>query len=115
MASSGSVTLRTATAEDAESIASIWHQGWQDGHLGNVPNELTAARTERSFFSRAGERVPDTTVAEADGQIAGFVMVVEDEVEQLYVDEKFRGSGVAVFCLPKPSNGSAPRTTAPHG
>jgi GNAT superfamily N-acetyltransferase len=44
---------------------------------------------------RAGERVGDTTVAVVEGAVAGFVMVVGDEVEQLYVAAEHRGAGVA--------------------
>jgi ribosomal protein S18 acetylase RimI-like enzyme len=39
--------------------------------------------------------VNDTTVAVVQGQIAGFVMVVDNEVEQLYVSALHRGKGVA--------------------
>jgi GNAT superfamily N-acetyltransferase len=95
----GEVILRPATAEDIPSIASIWHRGWQDGHIGHVPEELTAARTERSFWIRAAERLPDTAVAEIEGAVAAFVMVVGDEVEQVYVGEDHRGSGVANVLL----------------
>jgi len=93
------VSLRPATAPDAEAVAPIWHRGWQQAHLGNVPEELTAARTERSFWTRARERVPQTTIAEVDGQLAGFIMVVDDELEQVYVDEAHRGTGVAAVLL----------------
>jgi L-amino acid N-acyltransferase YncA len=75
------VTLRPATANDAPKIAEIWHHGWHDGHLGFVPQELVAARHEASFRSRAAQQVSDTTVAVVDGEVAGFVMVVGDEVE----------------------------------
>jgi GNAT superfamily N-acetyltransferase len=95
----GDLILRPATAEDVPSIASIWHRGWQDGHIGHVPEELTTARTERSFRSRAAQRLPDTTIAEVDGAVAGFVMVVDDEVEQVYVDGDHRGSGIASVLL----------------
>jgi GNAT superfamily N-acetyltransferase len=93
------VTLRPATAVDIPSIASIWYRGWHDGHLGHVPGELSAARTERSFWRRAEQRLPDTTVAEIDRAVAGFVMVVDDEVEQVYVGEDHRGSGIATVLL----------------
>lgn len=99
MAPRGEVILRPATAEDVSSIASIWYRGWQDGHIGHVPEEMTTARTERSFWSRAAQRLPDTTVAEIDGAVAGFVMVVDDEVEQVYVGRDQRGSGVANVLL----------------
>src|SRR5262249_53590330 len=35
------------------------------------------------------------TVAVVDGSIAGFVLVVDDEVEQVYVSASHRGTGVA--------------------
>jgi GNAT superfamily N-acetyltransferase len=89
------VTLRQASADDAPAIADIWHLGWRDGHLGFVPQELIAARHEGSFRTRAAQRVGDTTVAVVDGKVAGFVMVVGDEVEQVYVAASHRGTGVA--------------------
>lgn len=89
------ITLRAAIAADAESVAQIWHAGWKEAHLGNVPDELVAARTGESFHTRARERVSDTTVAVVRGEIAGFVMVDGDEVDQVYVSTGHRGSGVA--------------------
>jgi GNAT superfamily N-acetyltransferase len=50
---------------------------------------------EESFRARAADRVADTTVADVDGEVAGFVMVVGDEVEQVYVSAGHRGTGVA--------------------
>ena len=38
-------------------------------------------------------------MAEVDGDLAGFVMVVGDEVEQVYVAAAHRGSGVAAVLL----------------
>jgi ribosomal protein S18 acetylase RimI-like enzyme len=89
------VTLRAALPEDAPTIAEIWHRGWRDGHLGFVSQELIRARHEYSFRTRAAKRVNDTTVALIQGQIAGFVMVVDNEVEQIYVSALHRGEGVA--------------------
>jgi GNAT superfamily N-acetyltransferase len=89
------VTLRPAVADDADAVAAIWYAGWRDGHLGHVPEELVAVRTEESFWTRAAQRVADTTVAVVGDEIAGFVMVVGDEVEQVYVSRDHRGSGVA--------------------
>jgi GNAT superfamily N-acetyltransferase len=89
------VALRAAQADDARDIAEIWHRGWQDAHLGFVPQELADVRTEASFRARASERIADTTVATFDGAVVGFVMVVDDEVEQVYVAAAYRGTGVA--------------------
>jgi GNAT superfamily N-acetyltransferase len=89
------VRIRQATPADARAVADIWHAGWPDGHRGHVPDELVAVRTETSFRRRAAERVADTVVAEVGGSIAGFTMVVDDEVEQIYVAASYRGSGLA--------------------
>ena len=87
--------IRAAAPGDAAAVAEIWREGWRDGHLGHVPDELVAVRTDESFRARAADRVGDTTVAVVDGQVAGFVMVVGDEVEQVYVSSAHRGRGVA--------------------
>ncbi|HZN73099.1 MAG TPA: GNAT family N-acetyltransferase [Micromonosporaceae bacterium] len=91
--------IRTATAEDSPVVAAIWRDGWRDGHLGHVPGALVAERTPESFDERAAQRVDDTTVAVVDGTVAGFVMVVGDEVEQVYVSADHRGTGVAAALL----------------
>ena len=44
------------------------HAGWKVAHLGDIPDELVAARIEGSFDTRARERVPDTTVAVVRGR-----------------------------------------------
>ena len=89
------VTLRAATADDAGGIAEVWFRGWRDGHLGLVPEELVRVRTQESFLPRAAERVGTTTIAVVDGAVAGFVTVVDDEVEQVFVSGEHRGTGVA--------------------
>ena len=89
------ITLRAADASDAPAIARIWHAGWLDGHLGNVPDALLAFRDEASFGRRAAERIADMTVAVVNGEVVGFTMVVADELEQIYVAATHRGLGVA--------------------
>jgi ribosomal protein S18 acetylase RimI-like enzyme len=93
------VTLRRARSTDAPAIAEIWSAGWRDGHVGNVPDELVSARTAESFRLRAATRAADATVAEVGEAVAGFVMVVGDEVEQVYVAAAHRGNGIAGVLL----------------
>ena len=88
-------TLRPATPADAAAVADLWHRGWHDAHAGHVPDGLTAARTLPAFGERSAAAVGVTTVAVVDGQVAGFVMVVDDEVEQVFVDAAHRGTGLA--------------------
>jgi ribosomal protein S18 acetylase RimI-like enzyme len=87
--------IRPAEPGDAAAVAEIWRSGWRDGHLEDVPAALIRVRTDESFRTRAAERVGDTTVAVVDGAVAGFIMVVHDEAEQVYVSAAHRGKGVA--------------------
>ncbi len=94
--------LRPATADDVDAVAALFHQGWHDVHPGRVPDGLTARRTPEAFHDRVARRIDetaDTTVAEVDGTVAGFVMVSGDEAEQVYVDRAFRGTDVATLLL----------------
>jgi putative acetyltransferase len=102
--------IRPGTAADAETVADLWHRGWHDAHPGHVPDGLTAARTREAFGQRAAAAVAVTTVAEVDGRVAGFVMVVDDEVEQVYVGSAHRGGEVAGVLLAE-----AERQVAAHG
>lgn len=87
--------IRPATDDDVPALARIWLTGWHDGHDGHVPPELVAHRTPETFPPRVRERLATTWLAERDGVVLGFVVVVGDEVEQVYVDRDARGSGVA--------------------
>ena len=88
-------TLRPAVAADAAAIAEIWESAWRDGHVGHVPDELVAVRTTDSFRSRADLLIGNTTVAVVDGEVAGFVSLNGDEVEQVFIGRAHRGVGVA--------------------
>ena len=92
--------MRPATDADVAAVADLWHEGWHAGHAGHVPDGLTAARTRESFHARTPTRVADTTVARDEtGQLVGFVMVVGDEVEQVFVGPPGRGTGVGALLL----------------
>jgi ribosomal protein S18 acetylase RimI-like enzyme len=87
--------LRAATSADVEAIATVWHDGWRDGHIGHVPDALLPHRRLVDFRARVPPRLPQTTVATVGPDLVGFVMVRDDEIEQLYVAAGARGSGVA--------------------
>jgi putative acetyltransferase len=89
-------SIRPADDADMAAVADLWHEGWHDGHAGHVPDGLTAARTLTAFHERTPSRVAETAVAVAeDGSLQGFVMVVDDEVEQVFVARSARGTGLA--------------------
>ncbi len=91
--------IRPARATDAERVAAIWEAGWREVHPGEVPDALLAVRTSESFRERAAERLADTLVAEADGEVVGFTMTDRDEVDQVYVAPAGRGTGAATALL----------------
>jgi GNAT superfamily N-acetyltransferase len=93
------LTLRAASVGDVEVIAEIWHRSWHDGHDGHVPVGLERHRQLADFRRRVPERLEQTTVATIDSSVVGFVTVREDEIEQLYVAELARGTGVATALL----------------
>lgn len=93
------VVLRAARPADAATVAEIWYAGWGDAHLGNVPDGLIVARTRESFDTRAVQYIPNIIVATVDDAIAGFVMVIDDEVNQVYVAAGHRGAGIAPILL----------------
>ena len=93
--------IRPATSTDIDTLVRIWSEGWRDGHLGHVPDLLVSNRTVDSFVPRVRQRIPDTWVADHDGEVVGFVVVLGDEVEQVYVDRRTRGSGAAALLLGK--------------
>ncbi|MGI8524185.1 MAG: GNAT family N-acetyltransferase [Nocardioides sp.] len=97
-----SPTLRPATPGDVDAVTAIFHEGWHDVHPGRVPDGLTERRTPEAFHDRVAQRIAETdetTVAEVDGTVAGFIMVCDDEAEQVYVDRRFRGTTVATLLL----------------
>ena len=94
--------LRPATADDIEAVTAVFHRGWHEVHPGRVPDGLTERRTVEAFRDRVTQRITETdetTVAEVDGVVAGFIMVSADEAEQVYVDSRFRGTSVASLLL----------------
>ncbi len=91
--------IRPARPDDAERITEIWATGWVDGHLADAPAELLPHRTPETFAPRVAAALESTRVAEVDGVVAGFTMIHDDEVEQLYVHAGHRGTGVAARLL----------------
>lgn len=90
-----SIVVRPGRSGDVDAIAAVWHAGWREAHLGRVPDALMPHRTAATFRARVPVNLPITTVAEVAGAVAGFVVVRDDEVEQVYVAVGHRGSGVA--------------------
>lgn len=91
--------MRGATPDDVDAITEVWHAGWRDGHLGHVPPALHEHRGLEQFRRRVAALLASTTVATTGRQLTGFIVVRDDEIEQLYVTHTARGSGVAAALL----------------
>lgn len=91
--------LRDARESEVDRLAGIWHDGWQDGHIAVVPAELARLRTRASFAERLRALLPATRVVALAGEPAGFAIVKGDELYQLYVEARARGTGVAAALI----------------
>jgi GNAT superfamily N-acetyltransferase len=93
-------SIRKAAPGDADAIARIWHSAWRDSHVGHVPDGLLVFRREEDFLARVPGRIDNMWVAESgDGAVVGFVAVMADELEQLFVERAARGTGVAAMLM----------------
>lgn len=97
-AATESTHLRRATPRDLSGLASLWRSAWLDGHSGNVPDELMAARGLDHFTRFLGERCADTTIAVDQSRSPLGLIILDNctgEVVQLAVARSARGTGVA--------------------
>ena len=91
--------MREAEEAEIDHLAKLWYDGWQDAHALILPAELARHRTLESFRQRLRAALPSVRVAGPSGQPVGFCMIKDDELYQLYVSERKRGSGVAAALL----------------
>lgn len=87
-------SIRDARAEDIEAVACIWFAGWHEAHARLVPEEVTRLRSIEFFCGRLSEILRSVRVATVRGDVAGFAIVADDELDELYVLPEARGSGV---------------------
>lgn len=99
MPSDWGAALRAAAIDDLDAISAVWFAGWRETHLGQVPDALLAHRTPEQFRARVPEILDATTVATVAGRVVGLLVVRGSEVEQLYVADGHRGTGIASALL----------------
>jgi GNAT superfamily N-acetyltransferase len=93
--SADTIPVRNADEGEVDRLARIWLDGWRDAHERILPAELTRVRTLESFRDRLEAALPDVRVIGEPGEPAGFCIVKDDELYQLFVSADARGSGVA--------------------
>jgi len=91
--------VRAAEEVEIDHLAKIWYDGWHEAHAQIVPAELTRLRTLESFRQRLQTALPNVRVAGPSCSPAGFCIVRDAELYQLFVSAESRGSGVAAALI----------------
>ena len=94
-----SIEIRSAESTEIDRLAQLWYDGWQDAHADILPTELSRNRTLENFRQRLREDLASVRVAGSPSRPAGFCMIRQDELYQLYVSKEARGTGVAIALL----------------
>lgn len=87
--------LRPADPSEVDTLARLWHDGWQDAHAAILPAALARIRTLENFRERLQAALVNVRVGDVDGAPAGFCIVEGDELYQLFVSPQARGTGLA--------------------
>ncbi|WP_155371584.1 GNAT family N-acetyltransferase [Catellatospora vulcania] len=119
----GSVTLRAASAADAQAVATLHADSWRRHYRGAfadafLDGDVVADRLA-VWAGRLGSPKPDqvTIVADVDGEPVGFVHVVLDDdarwgsfIDNLHVTDALRRGGIGSALITR-----AAQTVAGHG
>jgi len=91
-AGSDEVVVRRATADDAAAVADVWLRSYKAALPG-----VRQAHTDdevRGWFRDVVVPERETWVAEADGEVVGLMVLSPGDLDQLYLDPRWRGRGV---------------------
>lgn len=87
--------VRDADESEVGALARLWYHGWQDAHAEILPASLARFRTVESFAERLSKLLPAVRVVGPPGNPLAFCITKGDELYQLFVAERARGSGIA--------------------
>jgi GNAT superfamily N-acetyltransferase len=91
--------VRDAERSEIDLLAQLWYDGWQDAHAQILPAELARLRTLESFRERLEGLLPAVRVVGRRDEPLGFCIIKDDELYQLFVSARARGSGVAAALI----------------
>lgn len=86
---------RRVEPEDVPAVARLWWRGWQDAHAEILPAELARRRTLESFEARLRQGEGMARVVGPPDAPLGFYLLKGEELNQFYVAEEARGTGLA--------------------
>lgn len=94
------ISVREAMISDVAPIAEVWRAAWLDGHRGQVPEALLAARGPDYFAAQAAAKLTSALVAtDSSGRVVGVAITAVDELFQLAVDRAARNRGAGAALL----------------
>jgi ribosomal protein S18 acetylase RimI-like enzyme len=91
--------VRSAETAEIDHLARLWYDVWHETHAPLSPPELTRLRTLDSFRERLKAALPNIRVAGPLGEPVGFCVLKGEELYQLFLSPKARGSGVAAALI----------------
>jgi len=97
--SSETLQVRPATPADVDPLVALWHDVWHETHAPLMPPALVRLRTPDDFRDRLRTHLGDVRVAGPTAAPLGFCMLKGDELHQLFVSARARGSGAAVVLI----------------
>ncbi|MCD6321428.1 MAG: GNAT family N-acetyltransferase [Clostridiales bacterium] len=94
----GIIELRKFKNSDLGSILSVWENA----------SKLAHSFLSEEFFEKERYNIPniyipnaDTLVAENEGNVIGFISMIDNEIGGLFVDPEFHGVGVGTSLVDK--------------
>ena len=91
--------VRNPAPSELEPLAELWLAGWRDAHLEIVPPELEKHRDINNLRQRMADGLVNVRVVGPLGDPLGFYMLKDDELYQLYVSARARGTGIAALLM----------------
>jgi len=93
------INIRPAEQTEVDELAQVWFDAWRDAHAQIVPAELARLRTLENFRERMQKELPNIRVAGSPGEPVGFCLVKDNELYQLFVAARARGTGIAAALM----------------
>ena len=93
------INIRPAEQTELDQLARVWFDAWRDAHAQIVPAELARLRTLENFRERMQKELPNVRVAGSPGEPVGFCLVKDNELYQLFVAARARGTGIAAALM----------------
>lgn len=103
------IDIRKAEPRDAEAVACVHHEAWQNAYAGIIPHRALNSmigRRGRAWWENAIRRAASVLVVEMGGDIVGYATIgrnrarelpQEGEIYELYLLPEYQGIGLGSY------------------